>query len=379
MVRVQVTGKGRVNRRGRRSTVRTPVTDGDALAELVWFNQPYRASAHAKGDRLLVVGTARVETGKTSITVREVETDREDDQPRDAGGLVPVYRATEGMAQRGLRELVAQALHRCERLPDDPIPADLRSARDLMGLAEALPEVHFPTSDDSRRAARRRMAYHELFALQLALALRRRQVKSADGDGGMTAPGAVEELVALLPFEPTGAQTRVIAEVAEDLAAAAPAHRLIHGEVGSGKTVIAAAALLIGVEVGLLTGSLPAPERNEIRDALASGELACVVGTHALISEGVEFANLGLAIIDEQHRFGVRQRARLTVAKGRQPDLLIMSATPIPRTLALTAWGDFDVSVLDELPPGRKRPRTKLVAVDKREAIWPGIRSLPGY
>ena len=405
VVRVQVTGKGRLHRRGRRSTVRTPVTDGDTVAELVWFNQPYRASAHAKGDRLLVVGTARVETGQTSITVREVETDSEDDQPRDAGGLVPVYRATEGMAQRGLRELVAQVLERCERLPDDPIPAYLRSARDLMGLAEALPEVHFPTSDDSRRAARRRMAYHELFALQLALALRRRQVKSADGDGGMTAPGAVEELVALLPFEPTGAQTRVIAEVAEDLAAAAPAHRLIHGEVGSGKTVIAAAALLIavrsgaqaavmaptellaeqhhatlvemlgplGVEVGLLTGSLPAPERNAIRDALASGELACVVGTHALISEGVEFANLGLAIIDEQHRFGVRQRARLTVAKSRQPDLLIMSATPIPRTLALTAWGDFDVSVLDELPPGRKRPRTKLVAVDKREAIWPGV------
>jgi ATP-dependent DNA helicase RecG len=405
VVRVRVTGKGRVHRRGRRSTVRTPVTDGDTLAELVWFNQPYRASSHVRGDRLLVVGTARIESGKTSITVREVEPDREDDGPHDTGGIVPVYRATEGLAQRGLRELVAQALRRCERLPDDPIPEDLRVARGLVGLSEALPEVHFPTSDDTRRVARRRMAYQELFALQLVLALRRRQVKSADGGGGMRAPGAVEELAARLPFELTGAQRRVIAEVAEDLAARAPAHRLIHGEVGSGKTVIAAAALLIavrsgaqaavmaptellaeqhhatlvellgplGVEVGLLTGSLPAPERNAVREALASGELACVVGTHALISEGVEFANLGLAIIDEQHRFGVRQRARLTVSRGRQPDLLIMSATPIPRTLALTAWGDFDVSVLDELPPGRKRPKTKLVAADKREAIWAGV------
>jgi ATP-dependent DNA helicase RecG len=361
VVRVRVTGKGRVHRRGRRSTVRTPVTDGDTLAELVWFNQPYRASSHVRGDRLLVVGTARIESGKTSITVREVEPDREDDGPHDTGGIVPVYRATEGLAQRGLRELVAQALRRCERLPDDPIPEDLRVARGLVGLSEALPEVHFPTSDDTRRVARRRMAYQELFALQLVLALRRRQVKSADGGGGMRAPGAVEELAARLPFELTGAQRRVIAEVAEDLAARAPAHRLIHGEVGSGKTVIAAAALL------------PAPERNAVREALASGELACVVGTHALISEGVEFANLGLAIIDEQHRFGVRQRARLTVSRGRQPDLLIMSATPIPRTLALTAWGDFDVSVLDELPPGRKRPKTKLVAADKREAIWAGV------
>lgn len=405
VVRVRVTGKGRVHRRGRRSTVRTAVTDGETQAELVWFNQPYRASSHVRDDRLLVVGTARIEGDKISITVREVEPDNDDDAPRDAGGIVPVYRVTEGMAQRGLRELVAQALRRCERLPDDPIPEDLRAARGLVDFSLALAEAHFPTSDDTRRVARRRIAYQRLFALQLALALRRRQVKSADGGGGMRAPGAVEDLVARLPFELTGAQERVIAEVTEDLASPAPAHRLIHGEVGSGKTVIAAAALLIaarsgaqaavmaptellaeqhhatlvemlgplGVEMGLLTGSLPAAKRNAVREALASGELTCVVGTHALISEGVKFANLGLAIIDEQHRFGVRQRARLTVARGRQPDLLIMSATPIPRTLALTAWGDFDVSVLDELPAGRKRPKTKLVPAEKRETIWTGV------
>jgi len=277
----------------------------------------------------------------------------------------------------------------------------MRVRRELMPLPEALAEVHFPTGETARREARRRIAYHELFALQLALALRRRQVREPVVEGGLSAPQACDELLASLPFEPTRAQRRVIAEVEADLAAAEPAHRLIHGEVGSGKTVVAAAALLVAARAGaqgavmaptellaeqhhatlselltplgvapvLLTGSLPPEERRAAREAVASGRAACAVGTHALFSEGVEFPRLALVIVDEQHRFGVRQRARLA-AKGDRPNVLVMSATPIPRTLALTAYGDFDVSTIDELPPGRRRPETVLLPRDERERAW---------
>ncbi len=400
VVRVEVAGKGRVHRRGRRGTSRLPVTDGTAQAELVWYNQPYRVQNHAPGDGLLAVGTARVDGGKITVSVSECESAANGDGPH-AGRIVPVYPLTDGVSQRMLRGLAAQALRRCPGVPPDPIPEALRARRALIDQREAIEAIHFPTGDAAQQQARRRIAYQELFMLQIGLALRRLLVKSPVAGRALNGPGAIDRLVQALPFEPTGAQTRVMDEIAADLADDPPAHRLIHGDVGSGKTVVAAAAVMIaarsgaqaalmaptellaeqhfetlngllgplGLRLGLLTGSLPAAERSAMREALAAGEIDCAIGTHALFSEGVDFRDLALVLIDEQHRFGVRQRARLA-DKGKRPNLLVMSATPIPRTLALTAYGDFDVSTIDELPPGRKRPDTQLLPGGERGHAW---------
>ncbi|MCD6361848.1 MAG: ATP-dependent DNA helicase RecG [Armatimonadetes bacterium] len=402
VVRVEVTGRGRARRRGKRGTAWLPVTDGETRGELVWFNQPYRVRDMKPGDALLVVGTARVQSGRISLAVSECE-------PADAegphtGGLVPVYPATEGVSQRLLRRLMAQALERCEP-PPDPLPDELRLARGLMPLPEALRRVHFPPDEAAGREARRCVTYHDLLAMQLALAMRRREVRAPTPDGRVPVEGAAEELAQHLPFEPTGAQQRVIAEVMADLAADEPAHRLVHGDVGSGKTVVAAAALLaaaragrqgavmaptellaeqhhatlstllrpLGVEPVLLTGGLSPDERRAVRDEISSGRARCVVGTHALFAEGVRFDDLAVVIVDEQHRFGVQQRARLA-AKGERPNVLVMSATPIPRTLALTVWGDFDVSTIDELPPGRRRPQTEVLPRERRDEAWDLLR-----
>lgn len=404
VVRVEVLAPGRVRRRGAGSVVRVPVRDGQRVGELIWFNQSYRAGSYPPGTQLLVVGTARVEGGKVAVVVTECEPADSQDG-RDVGCIVPIYPATEGLSQRLLRRLVEQALERCE-LPPDPLPEQLRARRGLMPLAQALREAHFPSAEQTRQQARHRLAYQELFALQLNLAQRRRLVRRAASAAALHAPEAVAQLRSTLPFELTGAQQRVIAEVLADLAAPEPAHRLIHGEVGSGKTVVAAAALLVAARAGvqgavmaptellaeqhhatltellgplgiqplLLTGSIAPEARRRVCAALAAGSHPCAVGTHALFSAGVHFRRLGLVIVDEQHRFGVRQRARLAL-KGDRPNVLVMSATPIPRTLALTAYGDFDVSTLDELPPGRRRPRTLLLAREQRAQAWELVRA----
>jgi len=399
-VKVTVAGRGSVLRRGRRRLVRVPVEDAGTHGELVWFNQPYRASQFEPGEQLVVIGTARVRSGQVSLTVAECEAADADDHLQ-TGRIVPIYATTSGLSQRMLRGLVHQALTRCGRLPGDPLPEELLARCELMAFDEALAQVHFPSGQASARRARHRIAYQELFMLQLQLARRRRQVKTAERGRTLADNAALPDLDRHLPFELTGAQRRVMAEVAADLASPIPAHRLIHGEVGSGKTVVAALALLIAARAGsqavvmaptellaeqhfltlsellrplgvspvLLTASLVPAERARVHEALASGEASCAVGTHALFSQGVQFADLGVAVIDEQHRFGVRQRG-LLAAKGARPNVFVMSATPIPRTLALTAYGDFDVSVLDELPPGRKAPRTRLLSAKERAKAY---------
>ncbi len=266
------------------------------------------------------------------------------------------------------------------------------SKHKLMPLAEAYAEIHFPSNNETLRGARARLAYDELFFLQVRLAQRRRQAKGTHDQTELDPAGAMEELRAVLPFKLTGAQERVMAEVLEDLRRPEAANRLIHGDVGAGKTVIAAVALLaaaragkqgvlmaptemlaqqhyrtlsellspLGVQPVLLMGSMSAADKRAIQRDLMTGGIPLAVGTHALFQESVTFRDLAVAVIDEQHRFGVRQRA-LLVGKGRRPNCFIMSATPIPRTLALTAFGDFDISILDELPPGRKPVWTGLL------------------
>ncbi len=407
VVRVRVARRGRRSGRRRGAAAIVPVESGGIEGELLFFGRPWVIEQLNPGDELLVVGTARVQSGKVAIAVTECEA-IDPDGPASPGGIVPVYPATEGLSQRMLRGWIAQALERCPP-PADPLPERLRARRGLPELGAALREMHAPADLPAARRARHRLAYDELLALQLALARRRAEARAPSPESALCVEGAVAQFTATLPFTPTRAQQRVMAEVARDLAADEPAHRLVHGEVGSGKTVIAALAMMAaarsgrqaammaptellaeqhhdtlrellapaGIDPVLLTGGMTPRERAAAYDALAEGRVPCAVGTHALFSERLVFADLAVAVIDEQHRFGVRQRARLS-AKGARPNVFVMSATPIPRTLALAVWGDFDVSVLDELPPGRKVPQTRLLPASERAAAWEFVRGQVG-
>ena len=291
---------------------------------------------------------------------------------------------------------------------EETLPAGLRREHALAAAEFACRNIHFPRDEEALELARRRLIFEELFCLACGMALLRTRRTCAEGVPFSTPP--VEEFLALLPFSLTAAQRRAMEEVAVDTASGAPMNRLVQGDVGSGKTMVAAygawlaaknggqcalmaptellaeqhfrslAPLLgrAGVRVGLLTGSVKGKARKELYAALAAGEVDLVVGTHALLSEGVAFSDLALAITDEQHRFGVAQRAALAAKAGRTPHVLVMSATPIPRTLALIIYGDLEVSVIDELPPGRTPVETYVVGEDKRQRMYRFVRKLVG-
>jgi len=340
--------------------------------------------SYPPGTRLLVEGSVR--RAGPVIELQYTGSERLDGSVTLApGSLVPVYPLTDGVYQGQVRPVTRRLV---EKLPDnlpDPVPERLRARHHLLPLRRALQQMHWPTSSAEERAAARRLAFEELLTLQIALAQRKREMQQP-GAGIRMAPrgDVVAILEEALPFSFTRAQQRVIAEITADMASDLPMRRLLQGDVGSGKTIVAAAALMIalqnsyqgalmaptellaeqhylvlshlleplGVKVELLTGSLRAQDRERAHHRIAAGRAQVVVGTHALIQEGVGFHGLGLVIIDEQHRFGVRQRAELRT-KGAQPDTLVMTATPIPRTLALTLYGDMEISILDEMPPGR--------------------------
>lgn len=391
---VQINGAGRVEQRGKQKMAIVPATDGADSLELIFFNQPYRARQFAPGVKVIATGQARIYQGLISVAVNEIEIVT--DETLALGRLVPVYSASP-FSQMMMRRLMREALAACIEYPEGRVPAPIIQQRGLMPLAQAYKEIHFPQNEEALAAARKRLAYDELFILQVRLAQRRRMAKTASVSAAVNVGNLLAEIQRVLPFSLTNAQIRVIKEIFEDLRSPEAANRLIHGDVGSGKTVVAAAALLAAVRAGkqaafmaptellveqhahtlkeilspwniqplLLTGSLSTAQRQALQQRLAAGEALLVVGTHALFQKGVQFADLAVIVIDEQHRFGVRQRAAL-MQKGQCPNTFIMSATPIPRTLALTAYGDFDVSLLDELPPGRKPVHTELLP--RREA-----------
>ena len=323
------------------------------------------------------------------------------------GRLLPVYGLTEGLTADRLRKLVSLVLPAAARWPE-PLPADRMKSLDLMPRRTALESIHRPVDGDSLQRARRRLVFDEFLLLQLGLmqrraALRQRQAPTLEGVGQRD--GLVGQFLELLPFQLTGAQQRVLAEIEVDLGKAEPMARLVQGDVGSGKTVVAVAALLNAVDAGwqgalmaptevlaeqhfrslcqwltplnitvdLLTGSTSRPKRRRMLSDLANGHLHVLVGTHALIEDPVDFSRLGLVVVDEQHRFGVRQRNRL-LSKGLQPHLLTMTATPIPRTLALSLHGDLDVSQIDELPPGRTPIQTRQIGGGDRDQAYDLIR-----
>ena len=390
-----------------RQPLKAMVDDGSARIIAIWFGQRYLAKTLQRGQRLVLHGKVERFQGALTLRVADfeiVESDGEDDRLH-TGRLVPVYSTTEGLTQRPLRRLMWNIVEKYAADVPEMLPDAIRARRRLPGLAQAVRDVHFPESDAAVAAAHRRLAFDDFFLLQVGLAILRARVTRGRGFA-MHPPGAlVQRLRTSLPFALTAAQERVWSEIRQDMASPYPMHRLLQGDVGSGKTIVAALAVLTAVEAGyqaavmapteilaeqhygtfrrlleplgleatLLTSALKTKERTARRTALAAGEIACAIGTHALVQERVAFKNLGLAVVDEQHRFGVHQRARLR-GKGERPDLLVMTATPIPRTLALTLYGDLDVSVLDQLPPGRQPVITVARTETKRAEIYEFLR-----
>jgi ATP-dependent DNA helicase RecG len=317
------------------------------------------------------------------------------------GRVVPIYGLTEGVVANMVRQAVIAALPAAQNFKD-PLPSGLRKKYDLMELKQAIPNIHFPADNDTLKAARRRLVFDEFFYLQIGLLQRQKQAKAIQTSAVLAPKGQLlEQFNQILPFKFTNAQQRVINDILNDLQKPTPMNRLVQGDVGSGKTVVAVVAILAAIQSGyqaalmaptevlaeqhyrklvswfnllhlpveLLTGSTKTAKRREIHSQLETGELPLLVGTHALIQDKVNFQSLGLVVIDEQHRFGVEQRAKLQ-QKGEQPHVLTMTATPIPRTLALTVHGDLDVSQIDELPPGRQEIKTSLLTGQQRPQAY---------
>ncbi len=378
-----------------------------------WFHGAYLESVFAPGQRVALFGKVELDTyaGSLSMLHPEYEILSADEEEGDAGlhtgRIVPIYEAAGKVNTRLFRQLVRRALDAVEPLAD-ALPSSLVERLGLPSRWAAIQALHFPAPDADlrllnsfRSPEQQRLIFEEFFWLEAGLLLRRANSRQVTGVAFGLNERVREQIKTMLPFKPTNAQKRTLGEIAQDMARPHPMHRLLQGDVGSGKTLVAAQAAVIAIEngyqvavlapteilatqhyfsfktlfaplgyhVSILVGSQAAKEKNAVKGLIASGMTPIVVGTHALLEADVDFQRLGLAIVDEQHRFGVLQRLRL-VRKGITPDLLVMTATPIPRTLALTLYGDLDTSVIDELPPGRKPIVTRHVTEAKIEEVW---------
>ena len=406
--------------RNRRTMVSIVVGDKTGKISLVFFNQPWRARQLSAGMEVALFGRVDEYAGGRQMTnpIVDLIGDR-------TGRIVPVYPQSEKarLTTWEIAGWVEEALRRCaERGIADPVPEEVLDRLDLIDRAEAIRSIHQPESMRAKDAARRRLAFDELLRVQAVLVARKRELeRSARGVVHDLSGALVSRFHDALPFPLTGAQQRTLAEIDADLASGHPMHRLLQGDVGAGKTVVAVSALLVAVQGGhqgalmaptevlaeqhhqgirrllegvtvtdgenlfgdrplrieLLTNRVTGAERRDVLAGLADGSVDLVIGTHALIQDAVDFASLGLVVVDEQHRFGVEQRAALR-DKGvdRVPDVLVMTATPIPRTAAMTVYGDLDVSVLDELPPGRTPIVTEWARDDAgEEAVWSAVRA----
>ena len=380
--------------------------DASGYGTATLFGRGWLMRVLQRGQRLILHGKGARFKDKITLQVQDWElVESDDDEPIHAGALVPVYSSTEGLPQRALRSLMWRLVEAHAGDVAETLPEALRRRHNLPALVAAVRSVHFPEGAASLETATRRLAYEDFLLLQLGLAILRARTTRARGIAMSPSGALVGRLRAALPWSLTGAQERVWSEIRGDMAAPYPMHRLLQGDVGSGKTIVAALAVLTAVEAGyqaavmapteilaeqhfitlrhlleplgvpvtLLTSALRTRERAARRAGLAAGQIGCAIGTHALVQARVEFRRLGLVVVDEQHRFGVAQRARLK-AKGEHPDVLVMTATPIPRTLALTVYGDLDVSVIDELPPGRKPVVTVARTESRRPQIYAFLR-----
>ena len=416
---VEVRGVEERQMRNRRKMVNVRVGDGTGTLRITFFNQPWRARQLTVG--LVVAIHGKVEDYRGSLQMTNPVVDLIGDR---TGRIVPIYPQSERVriTTWELAALVDQALRRCEsRRVADPLSIADQERLGLIGRFEALKSIHSPDSMADATAARRRLAFDELLRVQVELVRRKRELeRTSQGIEHVVGGELVERFVGALPFPLTTAQRRAIDEIATDMASPQPMHRLLQGDVGAGKTIVAVAALLNAVSGGhqgalmaptevlaeqhgsgvkalldgvvvvdgdnlfgerplrveLLTNRVTGQDRREVLAGLADGSVDIVIGTHALIQEGVEFGSLGAVVVDEQHRFGVEQRAALRAkSDGVVPDLLVMTATPIPRTAAMTVYGDLEVSALDELPPGRTPIATHWAAGPLSEAnVWASVR-----
>lgn len=405
MGRVTSTSFFQPPRRPKMSIFKATVSDGTGHVQMVFFNRPYLRSALKKDMTLLINGKVeRPKKGATKMLVMngpEYEELGGDDDTIHVGRIVPVYGLTEGLQQRKMRTVMKHVVDdHAARVPDI-LPRSIRNAQRFMTRAEALAQAHFPDSPEQHGGALEALIFEELFVMQVGLALRRRESERVPRQGRYNLDlGAIDRFTASLPFTPTDAQQRVMRELRDDLSSPVPMSRLVQGDVGSGKTVIAAFAAWCAIHSGfqaaimapteilaeqlsrkiqdlighqhnvcLLTGSLNAKQRERALEGIAEGSIHVAVGTHALIQEDVRFHTLRMAIIDEQHKFGVVQRSTLR-NKGYNPDVLVMTATPIPRTLSLTLYGDLETSIIDQLPAGRSPIKSAWRTSDKLDGVY---------
>ncbi|MFZ0359174.1 MAG: ATP-dependent DNA helicase RecG [Terriglobales bacterium] len=406
------------------------VGQGPTKLKCLWFNAPYLQDRFQPGQMLALYGKVEEDRdGNLQIIQPQFEVlgdineeggadeaEKKAAASLEIGRIVPIYESTgQGkLTPRWFRRTIRFALENLSPDLPDPIPAAVRAHLSLVSPREALSQVHWPDAGESftdlqssRTPAHIRLIFDELFFIELGLELKRREQKAQTGISFQLTPGVREAIKKILPFHPTAAQKRVLKEIATDMQMSCPMRRLLQGDVGSGKTIVAFQAAIIAIENGyqvalmapteilaqqhyfsarqileragyrivLLTGSLEQDRKRDIRRHIAEGNAQLIIGTHALIQDRVEFKNLGLVVVDEQHRFGVMQRLKLMKktdddAKTAEPDVLVMTATPIPRTLALTLYGDLDLSVLDELPPGRTPVVTRCVQDERAPEVW---------
>jgi ATP-dependent DNA helicase RecG len=383
--------------------VEATLEDDGAVVNAVWFNQPFLVKQLQPGTELIVSG--KVELSRTGLTFRNPVFERLGPDQHHVGTLAPVYPETEGITSRFLRSKIEPLLGFTTQVPDR-LPPSVREAEGLVPIADALYQVHKPESLEIARQARERIAFEELFLLQVAAERARRRRMSGPGVIVGYDIEVARQFVATLPFKLTDGQRVAAHEILTDLAAPGPMNRLLQGDVGSGKTVVAALAALMthhagfqtavmapteilarqhhatleallgghGLPPRLLVGSTSAAARREILAGLAGGHDSLIVGTHALIEDDVAMVNLGLVVVDEQHRFGVAQRQRLRQTSGAMPNYLAMTATPIPRSLSNTLYGDVDLSELREMPPGRRPVETEVVGPESRSRAYEFVR-----
>jgi ATP-dependent DNA helicase RecG len=416
---ILVSGSSRTGR-GRR-LYEMIVGDATGTMRCLWFqfHETYMRQRYRTGQRVIVTGEVHINPysgQRKEVHHPDLELIEADErEPLHTGRMVPVYPATEGLHQKTLRTVIKRIVDEYAHQVEDCLPLGLRERLQLMEASQALREVHFPSADADLEAlnhwsseAHRRLVFEEFFLLELGLALQQRNTTIEERRITYRGTGALaDQLRSQLPFELTMAQERVLAEIIANMQRPHPMNRLLQGDVGSGKTIVALLAMLLAIESGfqaaimvpteilaeqhyltmqrlvgplgvrvmLLTSAIKGSKRRELLETIAAGDVDLLVGTHALIQEGLEFRALGLAVIDEQHRFGVLQRATLK-RKGYSPDVLVMTATPIPRTLAMTVYGDLDVSIIDELPPGRLPVVTKLCYESRRDESYALMRQV---
>ncbi len=410
-------------RLGSRRSTEAVVGDETGNVRVVWFNNPYMAKNLTTNTRIILSG--KVAVFKGSFVFQSPEWERVGDEDLvHTGRLVPIYHLTSGIRPRQMRKTVKEAVDRWSELIKDFLPRRIKEQHSLLDLTTAIEQAHYPDDESSKDQARIRLAFDELFLLQLGVLSKRREWQNQPGKPLHTDNSTLGSFIASLPFDLTPAQHRVLKEITGDLELARPMSRLLQGEVGSGKTVVATAALLVAVgsdyqgtimapteilaeqhfatirnllsragnenntgehiysysgifprpvSIALLTGYTGRQKKAKIKQYILDGEVDIVIGTHALIQKGISFQRLGLAVIDEQHRFGVAQRQAIR-QKGYNPHVLVMTATPIPRTLALTLYGDLDLSVIDQLPPGRQVIKTKWLKPEQRKSGYAFLR-----